>query len=262
MYRLTEKRKRFVWSPEAQRSFDALKNALISPPILGYPNPDPTPITEIDPVLTNNDTLFILDCDDSLTSAGTVLSQVQDGREKVIAYYSHAFSKEQRNYCVTRRELLAIVLAMKPFEPYLQFRKFAVRTDHSSLRWLQSLRNPEQQLFRWLAVLQSFDFQVIHRPGAQHSNADGLSRRPCEINCKHCSRRESQDGEDEDDIDVCHVNKILVDHSELECARTEILNDSPWDDHLIRTAQESDPDIAPILEAKRNGKKTETARDF
>ena len=30
-------------------------------------------------------------------------------------------------------------------------------------------------LARWLAKLQQFHFDIIHRPGAQHGNADGLS---------------------------------------------------------------------------------------
>ena len=47
----------------------------------------------------------------------------QDGKERVISYYSHAFSTEKRNYCVTRRELLAVVIALKHFEPYLLFQK-------------------------------------------------------------------------------------------------------------------------------------------
>ena len=148
------------------------------------------PITTIDPVLHRNENLMIVDADASLTEAGCVLSQIQAGKERVIAYHSHAFSREERNYCVTRRELLSVVIALKHFEPYLLFRKFAVRTDHSSLRWLQTLRPPKQQLFRWLAVLQTFDFEIYHRAGKLHQNCDSLSRRPCEENCKHCSRRE------------------------------------------------------------------------
>ena len=83
---------------------------------------------------------MIVDADASLLGAGCVLSQVQDGKERVIAYYSNAFNRQERNYCVTRRELLAIVVALKRFEPYLLFRRFAVRTDHSSLKPIQSVR--------------------------------------------------------------------------------------------------------------------------
>jgi hypothetical protein len=43
---------------------------------------------------------------------GSVLSQVQDGQEKVISYYSKSFNKAERKYCVTRRELLAVVASI------------------------------------------------------------------------------------------------------------------------------------------------------
>jgi hypothetical protein len=51
-------------------------------------------------------------------SADTLVSdksQVQDGQEKVISYYSKSFSKAERKYCVTRRDLLAVVASIKNF---------------------------------------------------------------------------------------------------------------------------------------------------
>ena len=59
-----------------------------------------------------------------------------------------------------------------------------VRTDHGSLAWLTNFRNPEGQLARWLEQLQEFDFDIIHRPGRKHLNADALSRIPC----RQCGR--------------------------------------------------------------------------
>jgi len=53
-----------------------------------------------------------------------VLSQAQDGREVVVAYYSKALSVPEKNYCTTRRELLAVVKAVKHFRPYLYGRTF------------------------------------------------------------------------------------------------------------------------------------------
>jgi len=58
---------------------------------------------------------FILDTDASNIGIGAVLSQKQEGKEKVIAYYSRILSKSERNYCVTHRELLAIVNSLKFF---------------------------------------------------------------------------------------------------------------------------------------------------
>jgi len=78
---------------------------------------------------------------------GAVLSQVQDGREVVVAYYSKALSAPEKNYCTTRRELLAVVKAVKHFRPYLYGRSFRLRTmDSGNGRYCRSdlrlLRQP------------------------------------------------------------------------------------------------------------------------
>ncbi|KAL5509263.1 hypothetical protein EMCRGX_G004601 [Ephydatia muelleri] len=84
--------------------------------------------------------------------------------------------KAERKYCVTRKELLAVVTFTKHFRPYLLGRHFTHRTDHSSLQWLYNMKEPEGQLARWLEQLQEYDFAVIHRRGCNHGNADALSR--------------------------------------------------------------------------------------
>ena len=53
-----------------------------------------------------------------------------------------------------------------------------LRTDHGSLQWLHSFKEPEGQLARWLERLQEYDFNIQHRIGSHHQNADALSRHP------------------------------------------------------------------------------------
>lgn len=72
-----------------------------------------------------------------------------------------------------------MVYFVKHFKHYLYGKKFTVRTDHGSLRWLMQFKNPEGQIARWLEVLSEFDFEIVHRPGQRHNNADALSRIPC-----------------------------------------------------------------------------------
>jgi hypothetical protein len=62
---------------------------------------------------------FIVDTYASNVGIGGVLSQVQDGQERVITYYSKTLNKAERNYRVTRRELLAIVRTLEHFHEYL-----------------------------------------------------------------------------------------------------------------------------------------------
>ena len=90
---------------------------------------------------------------------------------------------------MTRRELLAIVHAVKHFHHYLYGIEFLVRTDHGALTWLMNFKNPEGQMARWLEILGTYNFKIQHRPGRRHGNADGMSRRPCDP-CTFCSRKE------------------------------------------------------------------------
>ena len=164
LHRLTEKNKAFIWNNECQTAFDKLKESLTSSPILAHPNFDNT---------------FILDTDASNFAIGAVLSQVNEGQERVVAYASRTLTKSERHYCVTRKELLAVVHFTKYFKHYLYGQKFILRTDHNSLRWLTNFKAPEGQLARWLEVLSTYDMEVQHRPGKQHQNADAMSRLPC-----------------------------------------------------------------------------------
>ena len=135
---------------------------------------------------------FILDADASGVATGAVLSQVQAGIARVIAYFCRALKKAERNYCVTSREHLAIVGGVRHFHSYLYGRKFLVRTDHGALRWLLGFKDLKGQLARWLEILGTYDYEVVYRSGSRHGNADALSRRPCSADeCSHCERVEA-----------------------------------------------------------------------
>ena len=177
LHRLTERTTQFKWTNECQAAFDQLKSKLTTSPILAFPD-FARP--------------FILDTDASDTGIGAVLSQISDdGKEKVVAYASRTLSKTERRYCTTRRELLAVVAFVNHFRPYLLGRTFTLRTDHSSLTWLATFKNPEGQVARWIEKLQEYNFQIEHRPGRKHSNADSLSRLPC----KQCGRENHSSGD-------------------------------------------------------------------
>ena len=91
-----------------------------------------------------------------------------ESQEKVIAYANRALSHTECNYCTTQWVLLAAVAMTDKFRHYLWGRKFLLRTDHSSLRWLLNYRDADGLLARWLAKLQTYDFDIEHRPGVQH----------------------------------------------------------------------------------------------
>ncbi len=162
LYAITGK-KAFQWTTEQEDAFQAIKRALTTPPVLALPNKE-------DP--------FVLDTDSSDYAIGAEILQVQGGVERVVAYGSTSLSPEQRNYCTTRKELLAVIKFTRQFRHYLLGRKFLVRTDHNSLTWLLNFRYPQGQLARWIEELSQYDLVIQHRPGKKHENADALSRRP------------------------------------------------------------------------------------
>ncbi|KAL5017009.1 hypothetical protein ScPMuIL_006598, partial [Solemya velum] len=162
-YNLTKKNTRFHWNKQCQEAFNTLKVALQESVILQYPRFDQP---------------FILDTDSSDHSSGAILSQLHEGEEKVISFYSTTHSAPERKYSVTRKELLAVIKAIKHSRHYLYGREFVLRTDHASLRWLMGFKEPQGQIACWLEFLSSYQFTIEHRVGSKHLNADALSRIP------------------------------------------------------------------------------------
>ena len=147
---LTEKTHPFVWSDQCQEAFERLKKKMVEAPVLAHPDFSKP---------------FIIDTDASDAAIGAVLSQIIDGQEHAIAYASRTLSKADKRYCVTRKELLALVHFVKYFRIYLYGHEFTARTDHGSLRWLANFKDPEGQLARWLETLSSYSMKIKHRPG-------------------------------------------------------------------------------------------------
>ena len=106
----------------------------------------------------------MVDCDASDYGLEAVISQRQNETEKVIAYASQVLEDRERLYSTNKKEMLAMVYAIKHFRHYLYGRPFTVRTDHNALRWLQSFKEPEGQVARWLETLAQYDYKIEHRP--------------------------------------------------------------------------------------------------
>ena len=119
----------------------------------------------------------------SQSGGGGVLNQLQEDREVVFAYASRSLWLSQRRYCTTRREMLAAVVMCTHFRSYLRGAQFTLHTDHSSLRWLQKIRKSDGILARRYMLLRQFSVTFKYRPGAQHANAEGMSRQ-----CGQCMR--------------------------------------------------------------------------
>lgn len=172
LYELTKASSNLNWTPVHEASFQRLKATLLHPPVLAFPD-----------VKAGN---FVLDTDASNTGIGSVLSQVLDGKETVIGFYSRLLSDTERKYCTTKREFLGVVQSVEHFKPYLYGQQFLLRTDNSAVSHMLTLSDANEQIQRWQLFLSQFKFSTIHRPGRQHVNADFMSR----LQCDQCGRQE------------------------------------------------------------------------
>lgn len=252
LHKICEKKAKFVWSKECEEAFEKLKVALTQAPILAYPKCDGG--------------RFILDTDASDKAVGAILSQEQNGQELVIAYMSKAMNKHEQSYCITRKELLAVVTALRNFHSYLYGQEILLRTDNSAVSWMRSLKTPTGQMARWIQEVSTYNLIVTHRPGQKHGNADALSRRPCQA-CLHQQKlkEEAEDCEDclgNTSTEQC-ANALMtvsattrnqaLQQEKQELRENQCLLDG-WDATEIAQAQLNDPKIQAVYIPKRDNK--------
>ena len=114
---LLKKGKKVLWTEDANCAFLKLKSALVTAPILA--NPD-------------FEMPFIIETDSSDQAIGAVLTQIQKGERKCLAYYSKKLSSTQRRYSATERECLAVLLSIENFRHFVEGTRFVVQTDAMS----------------------------------------------------------------------------------------------------------------------------------
>ena len=174
----------FEFTSAGQEAFRKLKAQLSQAPILAYPQFD-------------SDQPFILDTDWSHDpgAIGAVLSQVQDGEERVIAYGARKLNHAEANYSSHKGELLAVIYFLRLWKYYLSHRRFILRTDHEALKWIRRMEEPKGMILRWIETLAHYDFEVQFRAGKKHANADALSR------AEHAQLLDTSDLLDEEILD-------------------------------------------------------------
>jgi hypothetical protein len=97
-----------------------------------------------------------------------------------LAFFSRPVAPRHRSLAAYERELIGLVLAVRHWRPYLWGRRFTVKTDHYSLKYLLDQRLATIPQHHWVGKLLGFDFSVEYKSGASNTVADALSRRDTE----------------------------------------------------------------------------------
>lgn len=160
---LLKKDTRFRWNEQCQESFDKLKNALISAPILALPDFSKP---------------FVLTTDASTTGIAYILGQRDEGgREHVICYGGRGLKPNEKKWSITDLEGLALVQGVQQYHTYLADKPFEVVSDHISLTYIQNMKlSGNNRLTRWALFLQPYKFTISYKKGELLTSADTLSR--------------------------------------------------------------------------------------
>ena len=149
---------------EQQEAFEKLRRCLTTAPLLRHPDFEKP---------------FVLRADSSGYAIGAVLSQEYDEGECPVAYWGRKLSDSETRYHITELEALAVVAALKRFEPIVRYQEITVYTDHSAL--VQLLGSAKQRasprIQRWGLYLATYHIKVVYKPGRLQQVPDALSRR-------------------------------------------------------------------------------------
>jgi hypothetical protein len=156
-----------AWSPECEKAFVTIKQAMSTTPVLKH---------------VDYNLPFIVETDASDFALGAVLLQpdvLGSVHLQPVAYASRKLVAAERNYSVYDKELLGLIFAFGKWHQFLFGAAHPVRvlTDHSNLQYFQTRQLLSDRHLRWKLFLQNYDFRLLYRPGECNVIADALSRR-------------------------------------------------------------------------------------
>ena len=150
------------WTEQSLQCFSKIKQLIADVSLLTYPHSDaPTNIMT----------------DASDTAVGAVLQQQINNEWKPIAFFSKKLKPAETRYSTFDRELLAVYLAIKHFQYFVEGRQFHVITDHKPLTFALATKSskltPHQ--IRHLDLISQFTNDVRYVKGSDNPVADALS---------------------------------------------------------------------------------------
>ena len=153
-------------TPEALKAIDTMKNKLTNAPILGFPD-------------FYSGKPFIVTTDASFVGLAYVISQVQNGKERILGYGSRKLSEAESKYHINKLELLSVVSCLEKNKFLLYPKEFILRVDNKSLCYMKNLSPPGRLVERLLYILSNYSFTIEHKRSEEIPHVDYLSRDGC-----------------------------------------------------------------------------------
>ncbi|XP_071905637.1 uncharacterized protein [Coffea arabica] len=161
LFKLLQNDTAFEFDARCERAFNKLKELLLtSPPI-------------IQPLDWNLP--FEIMCDDNDHAVRVVLGQRVGKIDYTIYYVSRVLNGAQLNHSTTEKELLAVIVALEKFRPYLLGIKVIVFSNHAALRYLMIKKDTKSRFIRWILLLQEFDLEIRDKRDSENLVTDHLS---------------------------------------------------------------------------------------
>lgn len=157
---LLEKDTEWHWEEAQQKSFNELKRAITTAPVLKYYD-------------VNED--IVLSVDSSKDALGACI--LQNGHP--IAYASRSLNKSEQNYAQIEKEMAAIVFGATKFHEYIYAKgPIQVESDHRPLESIfkKPLSQMSPRIQRMMLKVQKYDLKVHYKSGRELFIADTLSR--------------------------------------------------------------------------------------
>ena len=147
IYHLTRKGIPFYWGEEQEKAFKTIKDCLVNPPVL---------------VMPNEKGHFVLVSDTSKIACGSALYQEQQGRYKLVAYYSKKLPEAVQRYSISELELRGIMANVAAFKHLLRNANFTVYCDHSALVHIMAAKRepPTLRLKKFIEHLSDYKFNI------------------------------------------------------------------------------------------------------
>jgi hypothetical protein len=225
---LTRKNAKFEWKEECEKSFQELKQRLVTAPVLTIPSSSGG---------------FVIYSDASRKGLGCVL--MQHGR--VVAYASRQLKNYEQNYPTHDLELAAVVFALKIWRHYLYGEKCEIYTDHKSLKYFFTQKELNMRQRRWLELIKDYDCSINYHSGKANVVADALSRKSSGFSAALLTTQK----EIINDLERMGI-EIVMGHSVAYLASLSI---QPTLIERIKLSQSGDSQLVKIMDEVRSGKK-------